>query len=101
MTDQTPYTPSLEEVRDVALLGAMDAAESNGQELDNDEFLAMFDRFIAHVRAETLREAGRFLRGSDNPQRGSDYRRESYVMDDAGYHLFHRANRIEQGENDD
>ena len=51
---------------------------------------------LNRVRAEAIREAARFLRSSDNPQRSSEFRRESYVMDDAGYQLFVRADRIEQ-----
>lgn len=57
---------------------------------------AALSPLLNRVRAETLREAARFLRSSDNPQRGSDFRRESYVMDDAGYQLFVRADAIEQ-----
>lgn len=48
--------------------------------------------------AETIRRAARFLRSSENPERGSDFRRESYVMDDAGDQLFQYADRIKAKE---
>lgn len=45
------YTPTLDEIRDVALLGAIYAA--GGEEnLDMDEFRAMFDRAISRERAK-------------------------------------------------
>ena len=52
-TEVSDYTPTTAEVRDVALLGAIDAAGGE-QNLDIDEFLAMFDRWLAKHDADRL-----------------------------------------------
>jgi len=78
------YTPTLDQVRDVYHLGAIDAA--NGEEnLDHDEALAMFDRWLQDVKAEAwneglsagLREANDKARGVVNNPALNPYRRES------------------------
>lgn len=49
MTDQTPYTPSLDEAREAF-------SEMSGWDLSADAADAAFDRFIAQVRAEAWDE---------------------------------------------
>jgi len=55
MSDQ--YVPTIDDLREVALLGALEAAALAGEELDNAEFLAMFDAGIARYTAEKQADA--------------------------------------------
>lgn len=44
------YTPTAEQFRDLALMGARVAAHAQGRELDDAELGAMFDRMLEHER---------------------------------------------------
>ena len=49
------YTPTTQQVRDVFLLGAIDAADGE-HNLDLAETLAMFDRWLNSIKAEVWDE---------------------------------------------
>ena len=97
MSDQTSYTPSLDEAREhfAHVRGWRIDPEARRRHEDRE---AMFDRLIAQVRAETLREAAKGVHPFAPDQGGRDHK---VTRGDVYDWLLERADRIEQGETDD
>lgn len=96
------YTPTTEQVFEVALLGAMDAAKYNGVELDSEGFKAQLYRWLARhdaeVAAKTLRDAATSMRANKDPGHWN-LRDEEFPADRSqspDVWLERRADRIEQ-----
>jgi len=94
MSDQTPYTPCLPEARD-------DYATGVSSVLSLEDAYAAFDRLIAQVRAEALREAATIADEVDTQaERDLGIEYDGHAAEVA-VRIRYRAARIEQGETDD